>query len=124
MASPWRERPVWELLQQNGVRRIVVDQCQLGQQIDAGDPLRNPIGFMHETQELLQSLDRRCFGKHWLCSRPEWGRQAECLGRKAQMAAIFQEAFRLTIFWGFRNRLPADSRMRKTKSRSCLDLRA
>ena len=66
MASPWRERPVWELLQQNGVRRIVVDPRQLGQQIDAGDPLRNPIGFMHKTPELLQSLDRRCFGKHWL----------------------------------------------------------
>ena len=29
------------------------------------------------------------------------------------MAAIFQEEFRLTISWGFRNRLLADRHMRK-----------
>ena len=105
--------PVWEHLQQTGVRRIVADQCQLSQQMHAGDPLRNAIGFMPNAPELLHSLDRRCFAQPWLYSRPQGDSHAECLRKSAPRAAIFQEEFCLTIFWGFRNRLLADRHMRK-----------
>ena len=42
LATSWREKPVRELLEREEVMRIVADQCQLGKQTDAGDPLRKP----------------------------------------------------------------------------------
>ena len=80
-----------EVLQLTGVGRIRADQCQLGQQTVVGDPIKKPTGFMSNSEEILSVLNRRCFGKGGLCTRPLGGRHAECIGKVAQRAAIFQE---------------------------------
>ena len=99
------------LLQQTGVRRIVADQCQFGQQTDSEEPLKKPTGFMSNASEILRILDVRCFGKGGLSSR-KGGRHAECLGKKAQRAAIFQDELCLAILRGLKCQLIADRRMR------------
>ena len=112
LATSWRDPEVLGLLATRGVDRVVADQCQLGQQTDSGDPLKKPTGFMSNSEELLRALGRRCFGKHGLCSRAEGGRHAECLGKKAQRAAIFQEELCITILRGFRKQMLMDKKMR------------
>ena len=57
-ATSWRLPEVLEVLECEGVRRIVADQCQFGQQTDAGDPLKKPTGFMSNADELLKTLDK------------------------------------------------------------------
>ena len=61
---------------------------------------------------LLSKLNRKCFGRHGLCSRPQGGRHVECLGKKAQRAAIFQEELCLAILRGIKDQLLNDRRMR------------
>ena len=107
-ATSWKQPEVQEIMEIPSVRRIVADQCQLGQQTDQGEPLRKPTGFMSNSQCLLRALNRRCFGKGGLCSRPTGGRHAECLGKKAQRAAIFQDELCLAILRGFKAQLIAD----------------
>ena len=60
---------------------------------------------------LLQHLHRRCFGCNGLCSRPSGGQHAQCIGKRAQRAAIFQEELCLTILRGLREQLIHDGRM-------------
>ena len=57
-------------------------------------------------------MDKRCFGKHGLCSRNKGGNHVECLGNKAQRAAIFQDELCLPILRGLKRQLIADRRMR------------
>ena len=102
-------------LRQEGVDKINADQCQLGQQTDSGDPLKKPIGFMSNAPHLLNKLNRRCFGRHGICSRPQGGRHVECLGKKAQQAGIFQEELCIAILRGFKDQLFRDRRMRNGK---------
>ena len=64
------------------------DQFQFGQQTGDGNPLKKPTGFMSNAPELLKHLDRRCCGKGRICWRPQGGKHADCLGKKAQRAAI------------------------------------
>ena len=66
-----------EVLRQSTVGRIVADQCQLGQEDDNGDPIRKPTGFMSNSPILLRHLNRRCFGRHGLCSCPAGGAVAK-----------------------------------------------
>ena len=67
---------------------------------------------MTNAPELLRILDKRCFGKHGLCSRDKGGSHVECLGKKAQRAAIFQDELCLAILKGRKRQLIADRRMR------------
>ena len=60
-----------EVLQHDGASRMIADQGQLGQQTDDGVPLRKPTGGVSNDAELLAALNRRCFGKHGLSSRPQ-----------------------------------------------------
>ena len=48
--------------------------------MDAGDPLRNPTGVMPDAPEQLQSLDKRCFGKHWFYWGPKGTRTLSAEG--------------------------------------------
>ena len=70
LARSWRESCVASLLQLIGVSRIRADQCRLGQQNLDGDPLKKPTGLMSKSDELLSTLERRCF-------RPPGGRHAK-----------------------------------------------
>ena len=90
-ATSWKETCVPRLLGQEGVAWIRADQCQLGWCNDEGSPVMKPTGFMSNSPQLLRELNRRCFGKGALCSRSEGGRHAQCLGRVARRAAIFQK---------------------------------
>ena len=110
-ATSWSEPCVMELLQLTGVFRVRADQCQLGQQTQDGDPLKKPTGFMSNSPELLQALNRRCFGKHGLCSRPQGGVHRQCIGKVAERATIFQEELCATILRRLRTQLRADGKM-------------
>ena len=111
-ATSWKTPEIAALLAHPLVDRIVADQCQFGQQTDSGDPLRKPTGFMSNAPHLLARLSKRCFGKGGLCTRPRGGRHAECLGKKAQRAAIFQDELCMAILRGFKDQLAADRRTR------------
>ena len=67
----WQEPEIKNILRQEGVEKVVADQCQLGQQPDNGDPLKKPTAFMSNARHLFKALDKRCFGKHGLCTRPQ-----------------------------------------------------
>ena len=90
-ASSWDEACVLEVMAKASVRRVIADQCQLGQRTDSGDPIKKPTGFMSNSPELLEVLNVRCFGKHGLCSRPRGGVHVPCQGMVARRAAIFQD---------------------------------
>jgi hypothetical protein len=47
-----------------------------------------------------------------MCTRDKGGRHAECLGKKAQRAAIFQDELCLAILRGIKRQLISDKRMR------------
>ena len=95
-----------------GIDKVTVDQCQLGQQTDSGDSLKKPTGFMSNVPRLLRRLNHRCFGRHGLCSRPQGGRHVECLGKNAQRAEIAQEELCMAILNGIKDQLLFDRRLR------------
>ena len=90
-ASSWDEACVLGILSRSGVRRVVADQCQLGQRTDDGSPIKKPTGFMSNATELLDVLNVRCYGRRGLCTRPSVGVHVACQGRVARRAAIFQD---------------------------------
>ena len=76
------------------------------------DPCKKPTGFMSNAPILLGALNLWCSGRYGRCSRPQWGRHVECLGKKAQGAAIFQKELCMAILQGIESQLLADRRMR------------
>ena len=111
-ATSWSEPCVIRTLQMKGVSRVRADQCQLGQQTLDGDPVKKPTGFMSNSQELLDELNRRCFGRNGLCSRPRGGVHRQCIGKVAQRAAVFQEELCLAILRGLKRQLRKDNRVK------------
>ena len=107
-ATSWELQSVKELLYQEGVERIVADQCQHGQETEAGDPLKKPTGFMSNSPELLSSLNKRCLGKGGFCSRPMGGRQALCNGKVARLAAIYHQVMCEAILIGMKRQMIKD----------------
>ena len=89
-ATSWRESCVLDVLSRPGVERAVGDQCQCGQETEHGEPIKKPTGFVSNACKLIEVLGKRCFGKGGLCSRSCGGAHAECRGRVAWRAAIFQ----------------------------------
>lgn len=63
IATSWDLDSVKGMLARSGVGRIVADQCQHGQETEAGHPIKKPTGFMSNSADLMQSLDKRCLGK-------------------------------------------------------------
>ena len=61
------------VLSLQGVQRIRADQCMHGQESDAWNPTKKPTGFMLNAPHLLDALNKRCFGRRGLCSRPGGG---------------------------------------------------
>ena len=99
-------------LKRERVSKVVAHQCKVGQQIDEVDPLKKPTGFMSNAPVLLKNSARRCFGHHGLCTRPQGGRHVECLGKKAQQAAIFQEELCMAILRDLKDQLLTYRRLR------------
>ena len=50
-ATSWDEPCVKQVLRQDGVDRIVCDQCQHGAQDESGNPIRKPTAFMSNAEE-------------------------------------------------------------------------
>ena len=114
-ATSWREPCVLGVLSLNGGKRIRADQCMHGQESQQGNPLKKPTGFMSNAPCLLDALNRRCFGRKGLCSRPSGGRHQDCLGNVARRAAIFSDDMCEVILSGFSAQLKADRRMRENE---------
>ena len=106
---------VMAVLSLSGVRRVRADQCMHGQESDAGNPIRKPTGFMSNSVHLLDALNKRCFGRKGLCSRPGGGVHQPCLGKVARRAAIFSDVMCEIIFSGFSAQMKADRRMRENE---------
>ena len=90
-ATLWSEDCVREVLALNGVARVVADQCQLGQETEAGEPIRKPTGLMSNSPCILGHLHQRCTGRHGLCWRSKGGEHKLCNGKVARRAAIFKK---------------------------------
>ena len=101
-----------EVLAQSGVTRITSDQCQLGQETDKREPLRKPMGFMDNCEEVLAKLHRRCKGRGGACSRPRGGQHQHCRGKIARRAAICQRELCEAILAGLRDHLVNRRRLR------------
>ena len=66
---------------------------------------------MSNSKCLLDVLNRRCFGRHGFCSRPEGGRHQDCIGKTARRAAIYSDQMCETILAGARGQFKADRRV-------------
>ena len=55
-AVSWQLAEVRELLKANGVRRVVGDQCQYGQETRGGEPVKKPTGWLSNSSEILEAL--------------------------------------------------------------------
>ena len=92
-ATSWRLDFVEDLLQTPSVFRVVGDQCQYGAEAISGprrgQPVKKPSGFMSNSVEVLNSLNRRCRGVKGACSRPKGGTHAPCWGKVAKEAAVY-----------------------------------
>ena len=64
---------------------------------------------------LLEALDKRCFGRRGLCTRPGGGTHENCLGKVARRAAIFSDQMCETILIGFSAQMKADRRLRENE---------
>ena len=71
-ATSWQTPLVKRILNLEDVHRTVGHQCQYGAEAK-GCPIKKPTGFMSNSPHLLRRLDKRCFGRHGLCSRPQGG---------------------------------------------------
>ena len=108
-----------QVLAMSGVRRIRSDQCQHGQESELGNPVKKPTGFMSNAACLLETLDRRWFGRKGLCSRPGGGEHQNCLGETARRAAIFSDQMCETILRGISLQLRSDKRLRSLEHGIC-----
>ena len=99
----------------SGVRRIRADQCMHGQESDAGNPIRKQTGVMSNSAHLLEALNKMCFGRKGLCSRPGGGTHEPCLGKVAGRAAIFSDAMCEIILFGSSAQMEADRSMHENK---------
>ena len=114
-ATSWKERCILEVLQLKNVSRITADQCQMGQQTDAGEPIMKQTGFMSNCPDILDRLHRRCSGKGGWCSRPQGGKHQLCNAKVARRAAIFQRELCEEILIGLKNYLTRHRRMRNNE---------
>ena len=73
-ATFWSEDCMREVLAVSGVSRGAADQCQLGQETEAGELICKPTGFTSNSPCILGHLHRKCTGRHGLRSRLKGGK--------------------------------------------------
>ena len=111
-ATSWKLACVADMLAQEGVDRVVGDQCQYGQMDSHGRPLKKPTGWMSSNPHVLESLRRRCLGRHGECSRAGGGQHGTTTGRAAREAAVYPYKLCKAILTGLSKQLKAEGRMR------------
>ena len=88
-ASSWELQCIRALLRQEGVRRVVGDQCQYGQESADGHPVKKPTGWMSNSECVLENLGQRCGNRDGTCSRPAGGKHKMCSSKVARDAARY-----------------------------------
>ena len=62
-AASWQLAEMQELLKTNGVQRVVSDQCQYGQETREGELVKKRIGWLSNSPEILDVLQKKCYGR-------------------------------------------------------------
>ena len=91
---------------------MVGDQCQYGQRDSHGRPLKKPTGWMSSSPHVLESLRRRCMGRHGECSRAGGGQHGTTTGRAAREAAVYPYRLCKALLTGPSKQLKAEGKMR------------
>ena len=107
-ASSWQEDIIKGLLKEKGVVTATCDQCLYGSEAPDGSPIKKPTTFMTNAPELAGELEQRCQGRGGDCSRKKGGSHAQCRGKVARMAAVYDFKLCRAILVGFRKQLQKD----------------
>ena len=107
-ASSWQEEAMKSLMSEVGVEAAVCDQCMYGSESFDGSPVKKPTRFITNAPELAKKLRTRCLGKDGDCSRPKGGTHAQCRGKVARKAAVYDFKLCRAILTGFRDQLRVD----------------
>ena len=107
-ATSWDLPCLRKLVAMQGVKRITGDQCQMGRETEAGEPIRKRTGFVSNSPELLLQLERRCVGTLGNCSRPAGGKHKQCRGKIARRAAIYSDEMCEAVLIGMRRQMRVD----------------
>ena len=107
-ASSWQEDIVKGLLAEEEVVTATCDQCLYGSEAPDGSPIKKPTTFMTNATELAGELGQRCQGRGGECSRRKGGSHAQCRGKVARMAAVYDFKLCRAILVGFRKQLQKD----------------
>ena len=110
-ATSWKVDCIMDMMAQEGVDRVVGDQCQYGQTDPHGSPLKKPTGWMSSSRHVLQSLSRRCSGKDGMCSSARGGQHGSTTGRAAREAAIYPFQLCKAILTGLHRQLRAEGKL-------------
>ena len=86
--ASWRLAELQELLETNGVQRVVGDQCQYGQETGKGEPAKKPIIWFSNSPEIRKRLQRLCQGRAGKCTRPAAGDHVAASGEAAREATV------------------------------------
>merc|ERR1712091_623057 len=71
-------------------------------------PVKKPTTFLTNAPELAKRLRTRCGGRGGNCSRPGGGVHAQCRGKTARLAAVYDFKLCRAILVGFRDQLRSD----------------
>ena len=107
-ASSWQEATVESLAGEPGVVKATCDQCQYGSKAEDGSPIKKPTAFLTSATEMANELRDRCQGRGGDCSRRQGGQHAQCRGKTARMAAVYDFKLCRAILVGFRKQLSKD----------------
>ena len=88
-ATSWQEGSIVDMLDRNGVLRIVGDQCQYGQSDELDNPVKKATGWMTNSPCVAEALSKRCSGLKGYCSRQGGGRHMTASGRLAREMAVY-----------------------------------
>ena len=97
-----------ELMAEPDVETAVCDQCMYGGQSFDGSPVKKPTMFLTNAAELAKRLRTRCTGRDGKCGRSAGGDHAQCLGKVARKAVVYDFKLCRSILVGFRDQLRAD----------------
>ena len=84
------------------------NQCMYSYKAFDGSPVKKPTQFMTNAPELAKRLTVRCTGRDGKCSRKAGGVHAQCRGKVARKAAVYDFKLCRAILVGFRDQLRAD----------------
>ena len=96
------------LMGEMNVETATCDQCMYGCTSADGSPVKKPTTFLTNAPELAKRLRVRCKGKGGSCMRPGGGSHAQCRGKTARMAAVYDLKLCRANLVGFRDQLRCD----------------